>query len=1622
MSLRISHTTLWFLFFSNILFADVTVTPGQISETLYSGSSVTETITITNNNDSDLDWEISFSNLRTSSQGFVLPEGFRNESYTMDPIATSTGDGNAFDANNFYTNSAIHQTRDESFNVFVYNNSNLSNIINEHPDLSSNYGSYTASTLEDVDVLFNIRSGNLIPEETLEWIYNGGTWIGEWSSNDYPINSWGVIGGSVGSGGCCTAGSVNIIDSDHWLAQNIDWDNVPVGSGSTQFQRFITIDDPDANVIITTTVTAYGEYPLFVEKQYGDGTILLFNWDYQDSPQSYPGVVEMIKQVAYYGAAIAGGVNWLSFSENSGTLSSGSSQNIDVLIDATSLEAGTYLTEFFILSNDVDQSAIEIPVNLTVQTPTPDISISPESIEEILFVDESLTSDIIIQNVGVADLNWNLNLLNYGRDGSSYTFTNCDKEGNQGPSQQDCDSEYQGTTLEGFVTVDGGIQQWIVPASGTYTIDLHGAKGGNGSYGGSYVGGLGANMQGKFDLEEGQILNILVGQKGTSTYEGGGGGGSFVVKEDDTPLIVAGGGGGAGGYGDGVNGVTETSGTDGAAGGAGGVNGNGGSVINGNAGSGAGFYTDGVSNVSGAGKSYLNGGIGGYYSNWAAGGFGGGGNGWGNGGNGGGAGGYSGGGTSSLSYIGGGGGGSFNSGLDQNNIAGVNSDHGVVTITLDAPAISWATLSDNAGVTPAGESDTVTLALNANGLEIGEYSAGISLSSNDPDESDIDIPISITVINNVVIADIDDASIEEDSSLELLLINDYGSYDYIYTATADTSAIVASMVEDTLKLIPQIDWTGSANISVILSIENMVPDTTDFNLTVTAVNDPPIAYNASYSVSEDDTLNTVLVANDGDSLSGQFDAQELEFIILESFDNGMLSLGSLSGEMNYIPIPNYFGMDTLVYAVVDNGVTNGVATPLSDTAAVIVEVIPVNDAPVLVAMQNISMYEDESLSIPVLVSDIDNDELTLTVTTSEAENLNAEIINMVLHLTPVSNWHDTVEVIVVADDNQDIDIEQFELIVYPVNDAPNAYDDVFYINEDETLQATFLADDGDSLDNQYDVQELTFSVMNGFYHGSFEFNDETGDFAYVPELNFFGSDTLTYIVEDNGVTGDLINPLTDTATIVVHTLPVNDEPVLVELSDTVMYEDSSLVIPIEVSDVDNDYIDLEVYTNNEEYISSIIEEGYLHLNSYFNWNGVLEVTVTANDNEGRAIDVEVFQLNVLPVNDAPEFVGQMHALVGVGIDFEFALVGYDVDMDILSFDLDNSYNYPDSIQVLSDPYRLVGNFVDDGLFNLPILCSDGIETVVDTFRIDAQYFQPRIASITDVPNDQGRRVYLEFQRSFFDIPEETNQFYTIYRLDNMGSEMTWVGINTISATGTNSYVVEVSTLRDSTSIDDGLTEFRIGAFTNHGVFQSAISAGYSTDNLAPLVPNAFTASIVDQNVILTWNQSSDVDFDYFILDKSHSVAFNQFEAILLDDTSFVDSSNILNIPYYYRLSAQDFSGNRSDYTNVIEMIILQIDDNMLPDQFALHQNYPNPFNPTTTIRYDIAQESRVLIQVFDIQGRLVKTLVEKMDTPGKKSIHWNATNQIGDPVSAGMYLYIIQTDSFNDTKKMLLLK
>jgi beta-glucanase (GH16 family) len=93
-----------------------------------------------------------------------------------------------------------------------------------------------------------------------------------------------------------------------------------------------------------------------------------------------------------------------------------------------------------------------------------------------------------------------------------------------------------------------------------------------------------------------------------------------------------------------------------------------------------------------------------------------------------------------------------------------------------------------------------------------------------------------------------------------------------------------------------------------------------------------------------------------------------------------------------------------------------------------------------------------------------------------------------------------------------------------------------------------------------------------------------------------------------------------------------------------------------------------------------------------------------------------------------------------------------------------------------------------------------------------------------------------------------------------------------------------------------------------------------------------------------------------------------------------------------------------------------------PTKFNLQNSFPNPFNPVTTLRYDLPEDALVNITIYDMVGRVVKTLMNDQQTAGYKSIQWNATNDAGSPVSAGIYLYMIQAGDFRQTKKMGLLK
>jgi hypothetical protein len=282
---------------------------------------------------------------------------------------------------------------------------------------------------------------------------------------------------------------------------------------------------------------------------------------------------------------------------------------------------------------------------------------------------------------------------------TTHTFTNAGATGRTGPTLSAIRSVYSGVSWAQnnsylSMTGDNGIQLWTVPVTGIYTIR---AKGAAGFIGPGLSNARGIDIQTTTTLIKGEVIKILVGQRGSWhggwTYLGGGGGGSFVVRENSTPIIIAGGGGGTGGRTNLITGYAnsdatrETYGMDGAENpSSGGTNGGGGKGGQGSGG--GGFLQDGFAGINNniLPSSFLTGGGGG--GGAGAGGFGGGGYAQditGSEAGGGGGGGYSGGGGGN-DYNPGGGGGSY--AISTMTVNGYNTDHGSVTITLTTPSVA----------------------------------------------------------------------------------------------------------------------------------------------------------------------------------------------------------------------------------------------------------------------------------------------------------------------------------------------------------------------------------------------------------------------------------------------------------------------------------------------------------------------------------------------------------------------------------------------------------------------------------------------------------------------------------------------------------------------------------------------------------------------------------------------------------------------------------------------------------------------------------------------------------------------------------------------------------------------
>ena len=145
----------------------------------------------------------------------------------------------------------------------------------------------------------------------------------------------------------------------------------------------------------------------------------------------------------------------------------------------------------------------------------------------------------------------------------------------------------------------------------------------------------------------------------------------------------------------------------------------------------------------------------------------------------------------------------------------------------------------------------------------------------------------------------------------------------------------------------------------------------------------------------------------------------------------------------------------------------------------------------------------------------------------------------------------------------------------------------------------------------------------------------------------------------------------------------------------------------------------------------------------------------------------------------------------------------------------------------------------------------------------------------DVPNDQGGRVYVSFNASYFDNGEPSGQSYSLFRWDDFENDSSgWVALSSVDAIGEPAYTFEATTLIDSTSEEsNGWTNFKIVASMEGGIFDDH-EEGYSVDNIAPGAPNGLMAMVLEDGIELFWSPSVDDDFQYFLLEKSTDESFS----------------------------------------------------------------------------------------------------------------------------------------------------
>ncbi|MBI5476358.1 MAG: T9SS type A sorting domain-containing protein [Ignavibacteriales bacterium] len=327
---------------------------------------------------------------------------------------------------------------------------------------------------------------------------------------------------------------------------------------------------------------------------------------------------------------------------------------------------------------------------------------------------------------------------------------------------------------------------------------------------------------------------------------------------------------------------------------------------------------------------------------------------------------------------------------------------------------------------------------------------------------------------------------------------------------------------------------------------------------------------------------------------------------------------------------------------------------------------------------------------------------------------------------------------------------------------------------------------------------------------------------------------------------------------------------------------------------------------------------------------------------------------------------------------------------------------------------------------------------------------PKIILVKDVPNDQGGKISLFWNATYYDTNTTLLSYYSIwraipqlsvqkskiipmstlyrnfngtaYRVTSInGTTYFWEWITNQPAHKFTEYSYTAATLYDSMSNTDGKHYFLVSAHTNNPnvFYDSNVDSGYSVDNLAPLAPKYFAGSFIASMDRLNWSPNSETDLKEYVIYRGTSPA-DQTLFTTTRDTFYINNNPRPGNSYWW-IRARDIHDNLSDYSSLVITDIKET--GMIPTTYSLSQNYPNPFNPSTTIKYALPQASHVSLSVYNTLGQRIALLVDEMQEAGYHEVNFDASG-----LTSGVYFYHIQAGeqnswkAYTETKKLLLMK